>query len=250
MLLDELALREDMPLSVLETLCDAGRCLAALGHRSGPRSLLLRLVEQHAYPEAILTVALDLYQDVTVADDVFARFAQTHSNVSWMLRALASADASSRGKLTAYRDLLESDSAACCVHVAALACDQNASEFDEVLARFGTANVLRHVLQLDIDDSEKDRHLQARAAHVPELANVLQLYRQRRRARASDLSASEARYLLSTDDPRVLLALAKNRRTTSEVLQLLLERRHADLAGKIRSYALATLRSLQQANRK
>src|SRR4051812_23078424 len=42
----------------LARVLDAGRCRNALGHRPGPEWLLLRMAEEHAYPESILTLAL------------------------------------------------------------------------------------------------------------------------------------------------------------------------------------------------
>jgi hypothetical protein len=46
---------------VLFDLYDQGRCISALGHRKGPRLLLEKLAEEHAYSEAIVTLVFEYY---------------------------------------------------------------------------------------------------------------------------------------------------------------------------------------------
>ena len=45
----------DMPEDVLLDLCEQGLCVSELGHRPLPRHVLRRVVELHAYPEAMLS---------------------------------------------------------------------------------------------------------------------------------------------------------------------------------------------------
>ena len=49
------------PDELLLELLDQRRFVTALGHRAGPRELLERMAERHAYPEAITTLALEHY---------------------------------------------------------------------------------------------------------------------------------------------------------------------------------------------
>lgn len=77
------------PEDVLLELCDLGLCLNELGHRSGPRALLQRLASRHRYPEAVLTLATELYTSPTESAADFEVFANEHADNRWMLETLA-----------------------------------------------------------------------------------------------------------------------------------------------------------------
>ena len=95
-----------MPETVLLDLCERGVCVTELGHRAGPRSLIRRVAELHAYAEAILTLALDLYRDPTEPAEAFAAHARAHATHEWMLRTLAEVNGSDPEKEAIYEALL------------------------------------------------------------------------------------------------------------------------------------------------
>jgi hypothetical protein len=84
-LLEEFVFHPLMPHAVLHDLLDAGLCITALGHRSGPRDLLEKLASSHRYSEAITTLALRYYSSEDTSDEEFAAFVQKYRD-DWMLR--------------------------------------------------------------------------------------------------------------------------------------------------------------------
>ena len=88
-LLEPLVAHPAMPREVLEQMCAEGRCISALGHLAGPRSLLRQIVAEHGYREAILSLGLDLYADPTVPPEEFADLLRAHCDHEPLLRALA-----------------------------------------------------------------------------------------------------------------------------------------------------------------
>jgi hypothetical protein len=107
-LVDELVFHEQMPEDVLLSLCEAGRCVSALGHRGGPRRLLERVIELHGYAEAILTLGLDLYRDASVDAAVFEAFLERHRDHAWLRRTLAGIDPGDDRKRAAYASVIAS----------------------------------------------------------------------------------------------------------------------------------------------
>jgi hypothetical protein len=84
-LLEEFVFHPLMPHQVLHDLLDAGLCISALGHRSGPPDLLEKLASSHRYSEAITTLALRYYSKEDTSDEEFAAFVQKYRD-DWMLR--------------------------------------------------------------------------------------------------------------------------------------------------------------------
>ena len=72
--------------------------LPELGHQSGPRKLLNFIAEKYRYPEAILTIAKDLYTNPDAPDAEFQAFLARHADNEWMLKSLAHLTASTEKK--------------------------------------------------------------------------------------------------------------------------------------------------------
>ncbi|MBM4094658.1 MAG: hypothetical protein FJ276_35410 [Planctomycetes bacterium] len=72
--------------------------LRDLGHQSGPRKLLDFLAEEHRYPEAVLTIAKDLYTSPDASTADFRAFLANHADDEWMLKSLAHLAASAPEK--------------------------------------------------------------------------------------------------------------------------------------------------------
>lgn len=93
------------PEEVLLSLCDRGLCLDELGHRTGPRKLLEKMADVHQYPEAIITLASELYTNPEERLDSFVSFVHRHADSLWMLESLAERDTSSPDKEAALLDI-------------------------------------------------------------------------------------------------------------------------------------------------
>lgn len=75
---------------VLVDLLDSNPAmLSELGHQPGPRKLLDFLAEKYRYPEAILTIAKDLYTNPELSTAEFQAFLTKHAENEWMLKSLA-----------------------------------------------------------------------------------------------------------------------------------------------------------------
>ncbi|MFJ8743272.1 hypothetical protein ACIRL2_28315 [Embleya sp. NPDC127516] len=234
-------------------LCDRGVLIGALGHRTGPRSLLLRMCEVHRYPESILTVGLEFYRDPAVRPDEFAAFVRRYHDVpgGWLLRALAEIDPDSTRKQTAYEDILGAASTdlawnAAAFHARHLA---NAEASDAVrladfLDRHPHAHVLALVLESPVPDPARNELLEDRACAStdPHVADALRRREHRRLASSSSLDAEEAAILAAGDAPDVLVLLAANPRTPRPILRELSRRRASRGARAIRNAATDTLR--------
>ncbi|MCE9555067.1 MAG: hypothetical protein K8T91_17080 [Planctomycetes bacterium] len=94
------------PEHLLLQLCDQGRFLSELGHRSGPESLLFKLADEHKYPEAILTLAKNMYLSDAVPTDQFVEFATRHRDSDWMMTSLAHLEPCSQAKEQAFLQLV------------------------------------------------------------------------------------------------------------------------------------------------
>jgi hypothetical protein len=79
----------ETPEDVLLELCDRGVCLDELGHRRGPRRLLEKLAGEFQYPEAVISLGLELFQNAAEPATVFADFLRCHGNNGWLLETLA-----------------------------------------------------------------------------------------------------------------------------------------------------------------
>ncbi len=88
----------ETPEDVLLELCDRGICLDELGHRRGPRKLLEKLAEEHRYPEAVLSLAIELFESAAEPAADFADFISRHADNAWMLETLACRGAASSGE--------------------------------------------------------------------------------------------------------------------------------------------------------
>lgn len=99
------ALRDDTPDDILFELYERGICLTELAHRKGPRRLLERIAKETRYPEAIITVAIELYTCDQESAEVFQRFLAEHADCYWMLESLAHQLGSSGEKTTAFREV-------------------------------------------------------------------------------------------------------------------------------------------------
>lgn len=110
-----------MPEDVLLDLAERGLCVSTLGHFVRPRRLLERMVAQHAYPEAVLSLALWLYRDPEESLEAFTAHARAHANHAWMLTCLAEVDPHDDAKEEVYESLLGASAHAAAVHARHLA---------------------------------------------------------------------------------------------------------------------------------
>lgn len=72
--------------------------LRDLGHQLSPRKLLVFLAEKYRYPEAILTIAKNLYTSADASTADFQAFLAKHADIEWMLKSLAHFAASTAKK--------------------------------------------------------------------------------------------------------------------------------------------------------
>lgn len=86
------------PDDVLLEIYESGLCREELGHRQGPRDLVKKMADEAEYPEAILTLAIQLYTDPKESDESFERFVRRHSENLWMLESLVRRNGSSTTK--------------------------------------------------------------------------------------------------------------------------------------------------------
>jgi hypothetical protein len=244
--LEELMLHPEMPEDLLLAFCERGAFIASLGHRTGPRTLLARVAELHAYPEAIVSLGLDLFQDPAVPVAEFAAFTGTYGRDAWMLRTLAAVDASDPAKAALYEGLLADFPKAAAYRARHLAQSAHVSteHFDAFLDRYDAPSILVLLLKSPIDDPTKRSIVEARAAahaHHPEIASEIDRRFACARAEAADLSAEAARKLFAAGDPEVLLVLAENGSTPRDLVEALAQAKGITLARRIRSRARATL---------
>lgn len=85
---------EDLLLEIYES----GLCRDDLGHRQGPRALLEKLANEARYPEAIITLAIQLYTWDDESPHDFGQFLARHADHLWMLESLARRTASTPEK--------------------------------------------------------------------------------------------------------------------------------------------------------
>jgi hypothetical protein len=236
-----------MPEEVLLDLCERALCVGALGHLSSPRALVERMVELHAYPEAVITLALRLYRDPAEPLAAFAAHARAHASAEWMLRSLAEVDASDTSKEAVYEDLLIESAAASAFHARHLArsARADAARLASFLAHHRDPRALLLLLRTEIADHDK-RAVVIRLAEMredcPEIADALALRRSCEAARARDLGPETAAELFEAQRPDVLLALAGNPRTPRPLLERLAAHHSAPLARAIRARSSKTLR--------
>ena len=86
--------------------------LRELGHQSSPPKLLEFLVEKYRYPEAILTIAKNLYTSPDAPPADFQAFLAKHADNEWMLKSLAHLAASTAKKEEELIAVLKSHTAA------------------------------------------------------------------------------------------------------------------------------------------
>jgi hypothetical protein len=98
--------------SLTELLQSNQSMLQELGHRSGPRDLLVFLAEKYRYPEAVLTIAKHLYARPDVSPEEFQAFLAKHEDNEWMLKSLAHSTASTERKEADLLAVLQNHSAA------------------------------------------------------------------------------------------------------------------------------------------
>ncbi len=76
--------------SIMTNILDSNpSLLTELGHLSGSRELLHLLAQTYQYPEAILTIAKQLYTDSSASVLEFQSFLEKHPDDAWMLKSLA-----------------------------------------------------------------------------------------------------------------------------------------------------------------
>jgi hypothetical protein len=241
-------------------LCDRGVLTSALGHRAGPRSLLMRMCEVHQYLESILTLGLEFYRDPAVPPDEFAAFVRRYRNVSGgkLLRALAEIDPDSTLKQIAYEDMLGAWSTArdfgwqaAGFHARHLANAANgdADQLARFLDRHTDAQVLALLLESCVPDPARSELLESRARHSadPRVSDALQRREHRRDASSPSLDAEAAAELAATGAPDVLVLLAANPRTPRPILRELSCLRASHGARAIRNAATHTLRLTRRA---
>jgi hypothetical protein len=236
-----------MPEDALLDLCERGLCLGELGHRAGPRRLLERMASLHAYPEAILTLALDLYRDPGEPLDAFAAHARAHATHAWMLRALAEVDASGPEKEAFYESLLGASADAAAFHARLLArrADVTVARLEAFLAAHADPWVLTLLLRTPIDDGDKLALVRRMAASRPDADAITEALARAEacdEARSPAITPARAEALFAANDPEVLLELAGNAQTPRAILEQLAERRTTHLAKPTRARARGTLR--------
>lgn len=249
-LLDSLVVNEAMPEDVLLSLAREGHCTGALGHRGGPRSLLVTMVEVHRYPEAILSLSIDLYRDPTVSAADFAAFVETHRNHEWMLRALAGCQPSDDDKLRAYEALLDAPVGADAVvfHGAHRMASSawTTERLAEWLDRHDGTELLLTLLGTEASSPEKralvDRRCEARA-NRDEIREELARRALVAEAAGKDVEAARARALFATGDVDVRVALARNGATPRELLEEMTGLREVAGSRAIRGAAKQTLKA-------
>lgn len=77
------------PEEVLLELCKDERYVDDLGHRTGPRRVLEELALRYQYPEAILTVARELYESADEPCDALLKFILPYRDRVWLYESLA-----------------------------------------------------------------------------------------------------------------------------------------------------------------
>jgi hypothetical protein len=97
----------EAPEDFLLKMCDLRQFIDELGHRAGPRSLLLKMAEEVRYPESVLTLGTILYTDARESDGDFAEFLGRHAENEWLLGTLVRSDASSAAKEAALVAVIE-----------------------------------------------------------------------------------------------------------------------------------------------
>jgi hypothetical protein len=243
-LIRALLVHPEMPEDILLGFCERGEHVDVLGHRGGPRSLLARIAQLHNYAEAILTLALDFYQDPDVPLAEFEAFVRSHATNEWMLRSLAEVEASSAEKEQTYEALLADFPDPAAYHALFLARSRAVERLAAFLDGHDDPWILELLLASDLEDEPKRALVEARASLHPScesLERALSLHRARRRARADDLSDSTARELFAAGEPEVLFALAGNPAAPCDLLDALARCKDARLAGRIRGRAKASL---------
>lgn len=99
--------------SVITEILDSNPdLLCELGHQSGPPKLLHFLAEKYRYPEAILTIANNLYTSPDASTADFQAFLAKHADNEWMLKSLAHLRASTAKKEEELIAVLKSHTAA------------------------------------------------------------------------------------------------------------------------------------------
>jgi hypothetical protein len=99
-------LREDTPEDVLIEIYEQGLFLTELAHRKGPRRLLERIARETRYPEAVITIAVELYTSKAESVADFKNFLQEHSDSRWMLESVAHRLPSAEEKAAAFREVV------------------------------------------------------------------------------------------------------------------------------------------------
>lgn len=97
--------RDDTPEDVLVDLYERGLFLTELAHRKGPRRLLERIARETRYPEAVITLAIELYTSNAESAAEFQAFLQEHSDSRWMLESVAHQLPSTEEKAKAFREV-------------------------------------------------------------------------------------------------------------------------------------------------
>ncbi|HQU44083.1 MAG TPA: hypothetical protein PK867_14785 [Pirellulales bacterium] len=100
------ALHPATPEDLLIEIYQSGLCLDDLGHRQGPSLFVEKMANEANYPEAILTVAIQLYTDSSESDEAFERFVRRHGANLWMLDSLVRRSGSSGTKESVLEQLI------------------------------------------------------------------------------------------------------------------------------------------------
>jgi hypothetical protein len=166
------------PTDLLLELCDLGLYLNELGHRRGPRELLERLAERHHYPEAIITLAADLYTDPNESAESFANFLVRFADDTWMLESLARRDPSSQEKADAFLSVVRNHPGATLIlHLIEARRDESAAESSTdvtAIERLFATNEPR-VLRALADNRSVPRHLLEQLASVRGIAKAAEI---------------------------------------------------------------------------
>jgi hypothetical protein len=248
--LDSLVVNPAMPEDVLLSLAHAGHCTGALGHLRGPRSLLVTMVELHRYPEAILSLAIDLYRDPTVSAADFAAFVETHRDHEWMLRALAGCEPSDDDKRRVYEALLDAPVGADAVvfHGAHRMASSawTTERLAEWLDRHDGTELLLKLLSTEASSPEKRALVGRRCEERADRAEIRAEVARRAlvdEAAGTSLAAARARVLFETGDVDVRVALARNRETPRDLLEEMTALREVAGSRVIRGVAKQMLRA-------
>jgi hypothetical protein len=96
--LRRLCAHPEAPEDFLLAVCHLPECQDVLAHRPLPRRVLEVLAELYRYPEALLTLGKQLYEDPSASMASFRAFLERHTDDGWLYETLAHSEPSTDKK--------------------------------------------------------------------------------------------------------------------------------------------------------